>query len=303
MTSENFKGLKVAIIGSCQVTGLSAAARCLLPGAQVKAWHVGVSPPDSDEELLKLLSGFDTVISQLSDWNAHIPLRISRLREMALPVVYLPTMVFPGFHPDITYIRGQEKVVPGVGSDYHSVIIAAGFALGLPEGRVAALFNAFIFDALGYFDVFDAAKSALLDAFNREGYDLRQLFDVWMRHVGQFMFTLNHPHILVTAALCRLALVRAGYLDVTAPLPEGLHDDLATHLIWPSYPPLARRIGIQGSTMFLRNAHFLAAGETRSLPLAAFISMSYEMYHRIGKDALRSNNIDVACQRLASVVV
>jgi hypothetical protein len=67
MTDGSFKRLRVAVIGSCQVVGLAAAAQHLLPGADVKSWHVGVHPKDSDEDLLALLPGFDTVISQISD--------------------------------------------------------------------------------------------------------------------------------------------------------------------------------------------------------------------------------------------
>jgi len=303
MSDGTSKRLRVAIIGTCQVVGLAAAARRLLPGAEVNAWHVGVHPKDSDEDLLALLRGYDMVISQLSDWDEHIPLRITRLREQGFPVVYLPSLAFPGFHPDIAYIRGSEGFVHGLENDYHSVIIASAFTLGLPEWRVPELFNAYIFAELGYFEVFEAAKTALFANFGREDIDLHPLFDVWMQQAGQFMYTINHPHILVLAMLCRLALARAGHLDATAPLPEGIDDNLAMHFVWPTYPALARRIGLRGSTTFLRRPHDLAEGQARELPLADYVSACYRIYGSLAKDTLRVGVVATACERLGALVL
>jgi hypothetical protein len=302
MSDDTFKRLRVAIIGTCQVVGLAAAARRLLPGAEVNAWHVGVHPTDSDGDLLALLPGFDVVVSQLPDWDEHIPLRITRLRERGLPVVYLPVVGFPGFHPDITYIRGSNGFVHGLETDYHSVIIASAFTLGLPDWRVPELFNAYIFAELGYFEVFEAAKTALFANFGRERIDLHPLFDVWMQQAGQFMYTINHPHILVLATLCRLALARAGHLDATAPLPESIEDNLATHFVWPTYPALARRIGVTGSTTFLRRTVGLAEGQARALPLADYVSACYRIYDGLEKDALRAGVVATACERLGAVI-
>jgi hypothetical protein len=302
MSNGTFKRLRVAIIGGCQVVGLAATARRVLPEAEVVAWHVGVYPKDSDEELLALLAGFDTVISQLSDWDEHVPLRITRLREQGLPVVYLPVMVFPGFHPDITYVTGPGGLVHGPMVDYHSVIVAAGYTLGLSENRVAGLFNALIFAELGYFDVFEAAKAALFANFKREGIDLDTLFDLWMRQAGQFMYTVNHPHILVLATLCRDALARAGHLNPVDCLPNDIDDNLAEHFCWPAYPALARRIGVPGSNTFLRGLHGLAPGQTRELSLTEYISVCFRAYENLGREALVVRNIATASERLGALV-
>lgn len=303
MSGETHRSLRVAIIGGCQVVGLTAAAERLLPGAEIKTWHVGVNPKDSDEELLALLANFNSVISQLSDWDPHIELRISRLRERGLPVVYLPPMVFAGFHPDLTYIRGPDGLVPGPMTDYHSVIAAAAFTLGLPEQRVTGLFNAFVFSELGYFDVFDAARTELLANFKQAGYELSAPFDLWLQQVGQFMYTFNHPHIKVLGSLCRLALARAGHLDPAASLPDGIDDDLAMNFTWPVYPALARRIGLVGSNTFLRGVHGLAPGQTREIPLAEYVSMSFRVYEGLAKDMLRTGVVATASERLGSLVV
>lgn len=303
MSAVTHAGPRVAIIGGCQIVGLAAAAQRLLPDADVRAWHVGVHPNDSDEELLALLSGFDVVISQLSDWDDHVPLRITRLRERGLPVVHLPVVVFPGFHPDITYLRLPDALLLGPMSDYHSIIAATAFALGLPEARVPALFNRFIFSELGYFEVFEAAKQAMFANFDTEGFDVRPLFDLWMKQVGQFMYTINHPHILVLASLCHMALARAGRLDPAVALPDDIDDNLAAHFTWPTYPALAKAIGFTGSTTFLRGIHGLPEGQPREWPLAEYIAAAYQLYSGLGGDALRVGDVASACERLGPHVV
>jgi hypothetical protein len=303
MTGETFKQLRVAIVGSCQVVGLAAAAKRLLPGAEVKTWHVGVHPIDSDEKLLEVLPTFDLVISQISDRDGHIPLRITRLRDLGLPVVYLPVMAFPGFHPDITYIQGPGGgLLQGLAADYHSVIVASAFTLGLPEDRIPGLFNAYIFSGLGYFEVFDAAKAALFANFLEEGIELAPMFDSWFRQLGQFMYTINHPHVMVLTDLCRLALARAGYIDSGVPSPADVDDYLATHIVWPIYPALGKRIGLSGSTMLLRKLSGPADSAARELPLVDFISGCFEIYCGYPKDALRQGAVAIACDRLRPLI-
>jgi hypothetical protein len=285
------------------VVGLAASAKRLLPDAEVKSWHVGVHPNDSDEDLLAQLKSFDTVVSQLSDWDQHVPLRITRLRDEGLPVVYLPVLAFPGFHPDTTYIFGTEGLVAGAMSDYHSIIAATAYTLGLPEHRVPGLFNPYIFSELGYFDVFDAAKKALLASFLAEGLDIGALFDLWLNQVGQFMYTINHPHITTLAGLCRLALARAGHLDPRTDLPDDIDDNLAGHFVWPTYPALAKHIGLAGSNTFLRATHGLVAGQTREVSLKEYISACFQLYDSLPKGTLRAGSVETACERLATVIV
>jgi hypothetical protein len=304
VSDDTIKCARIAIIGSCQVGGLAAATRRLLPEAEVKFWHLGVYPKDSDEDILALLPGFDLVLSQVPDWDEHVLLRISRLQGHGLNAIYLPVLTFPGFHPDITYIHAPDGSMRQVlGTAYHSLIIASAFVLGLPEHRIPPLFNSYVFAELGYFEVFAAAKKALLNNFRNAGYDLGLLFDLWIRQVGQFMYTVNHPHILVLATLCRLVLARANLVDVVTPVPENIDDFLAAHFIWPTFPALAKRIGLPGSTTFLIIAHGLAEGQARELPLADYIAGCYRMYSSLQKDALRVGDVAKVCDRLGALVI
>jgi hypothetical protein len=303
MTKERFSPLRIAIVGSCQVVGLAAAANAFLPGSEVRTWHVGVHPKDSDEELLAQLPGFDVVISQIADQERHAGLGITRLRACGLPVVFVPVLAFQGFHPDMTYIHGPAGPVRGPESDYHSVIIASAFLLGLSPRRVPDLFNAYIYAQLGYFDVFESAKAALFTKYDEHGIDLRAPFAFWLKQAGQFMYSINHPNILVLATLCRMALAAAGHLDPDAPIPEGIPDFLVTDLVWPIYPELAKRIGIRGSTLFQRSLYWVPEGGSRDLPLAAYTARCFESYSGVPPESLRVGAVAEACRRLSRVVM
>lgn len=73
--------------------------------------------------------------------------------------------------------------------------------------------------------------------------------------------------------------------------------------IWPTFPPLAKRIGLPGSTSFLIIADGLAEGQARELPLADYIAGCYRMYGSLQKDALRVGDVAKACDRLGAFVV
>ena len=304
MTGRKKSFLGLRSLGGCQVSGLASVTRKVLPGAEVEAWHIGANKSGDDPKILAELKSFDVIISQLSDWDTNEQLRISRLREHGFPVTYLPTMVFRGFHPDISYIVSGDDLIQGVDGDYHSIIVAAAYSMELPETRVAGLFNSFIFAELGYFELFGAARDVLLKSFGQEGYDLHTPFDLWLQRAGQFMYTVNHPNILVLATLCGMALNKAG-LSVAQDVTdlEKIDDTLASSLVWPVYPPLARRIGVAGSTNFHRGVHWLPEGSDRHMPLSSYISAAYAKYRELPIGTLRVGEVAVAYERLKSVVI
>jgi len=302
MSSSDLRKLRIAIVGGCQVVGLAEAARRFLPDADVQKWHVGVIAKNTPQLIADQLSQFDLVISQFNDAEKDSPLALSQLRNRQLPVIYLPALAFNGFHPDCTYLRDGRVYVKGPGTDYHSVIVAAAHTLGVPRKRVAELFNAYVFAELGYLNAFDAAKNAVIANFRMANFDLTAAFEIWLRQVGQFMYTINHPHILVMATLCQQVLAQAGYVDANDPVPEGIKDYAAEYFTWPTYPAIAKQIGIAGSTTFKRNSNQSPKGQCRELPLAEYISSCYDIYDGLEKGVLDTGNVATACQRLRPLI-
>jgi hypothetical protein len=303
MSSEPAKSPRVAIIGGCQVVGFAAAARSLLPDADVHDWHVGVHPVITQEALAALLPDYDLVVSQMPDTDKQSPLATIRLREQGVRVLPLPVVTFCGFHPDSAYILNAGRIVPGVWSDYHSILVAASFLLGLPRERVPNLFNSLVFHELGYFQAFEDAKSAFIERWLSAGFDLAPFVEIWLAETGLFMYTMNHPHIRVLADLAKLALSDAGLVTPEAAWTIPLKDSLANHFVWPVYPELAKRIGILGSTGFMRPLRSLAADEPREVSLTAYITACYERYNSIERDSLRVPSISAATARLKEILV
>ncbi len=296
---------RIALVGTCQVGGMASAMRALLPDAEVRPWHVAANTADGDDEILAQLPSFDLIVSQLPETSKHEALRISRLRAAGLNCMFQPPLVFGGLHPDTTYLRKPNRgVLHGFLSDYHSTIVASAYVLGVPARRVPSLFNNFVYAELGYFEVFEAARSASLDAFREAGYDLDRHFDDWLRRIGQFMYSQNHPNIEVLKTLALLVLAKAGMVDPGEATTGEVEDYLATAFIWPVYPGLAKRLGLEGSATFLRDAYGLAEGELRDLSLQDYVAGSYEIYSAHDRDHIRTGiaAVERACERLSGLI-
>ena len=245
MSTTRLQQPRVAIVGSCQVAGLSIAVAHFLPGAQVKAWHLGVHPAESAEDIAAQLPDYDLVISQQDDGEGMGVLDISSLRETLPSVMFLPVLAFRGFHPDCVYLLSPRLgLIKGCLWDQHSAIIAACHVLGVPEQRVPMLFNTLTYAVLGYFDAFAVAREHLVERFRRVGFDLNSRIDAWQQEQGAFMYTPLHPRLGVVAELGKMVLQRAGFGGPDLDRRITCEDPLASSLQWPVYPDLARRLNV-----------------------------------------------------------
>ncbi len=290
MGPDAYKGFRLAVVGGCQAPGIGRWARFLLPGAQVDAWHVSASQGWAPDVVAPQITDHDLVICQLPDGSGGGALEVTRLREVRENVVFLPLLVFTGFHPDMLTVRAEgepPRFAIGPFSGYQSALVASAFCLGIPIERVPRLFNALVFDALGYFQAFVQAREALVRLGAEHGYDLAGACEEWL-HEGVFMYSDNHPMIRVLGTLARQALVKAG-LELAGLEFAGLEfaglgeappppDDLAVSHQLPCYPALARRIGVAGSLMFMRSSYGLPPGHSREMTLEEFVAMSYDVF-------------------------
>ena len=276
----------LAIVGSCQVVGLRAAAQQYLGDATIKVWHVYAGEGSLPEQIAPLLPQYDFVITQ---FNGDELLSLRKLTEAGVNAIYLPVVAFRGFHPDQIYVidREQNMVrIDGFG-DYHSAVILSACLSGLSQARTLRLFNAAVFAELGYFDVFNAARAALIRNFAEAGYDIGGEFEAWLGSLGQFMHTINHPHVGVLAPLARLALIKCGLIDAGAPHPDVLPtDQLRVQLVWPTYPALAARIGVAGGFDVLGKGAHDRPDDARRVGLADVIARSFEVYRDLKPERL-----------------
>jgi hypothetical protein len=188
----------------------------------------------------------------------------------------IPTISFNAYHPDICYLLESGSAVKGPLGDYHSLIAYAAFECGLSETSTLTLYRESMYDSLGYFQRWDHARSTLIENFTRNGMDIAAKFVDWSR-TGPFMYSFNHPRVHCVRDVAEAILTRAGldsiYRDA---LP---HDNLANGPIFPVYPEIAARLGVEGSHLFK------LSGKYQFIRLEEFISESFHIYRgnpRIG---------------------
>lgn len=90
--------MKIAFVGTCQVSGMAAATAKLLPNATVTS-H---SPMSNEEHftIAEAIRGYDFVVTQFTGKLAGLPLVPESLTAAGSTAIYLPVAVFDGFHPD-----------------------------------------------------------------------------------------------------------------------------------------------------------------------------------------------------------
>lgn len=203
--------MRIVVLGNCQANGVAHALVHLLPEASVKVAQIDTGPrTPRGLAAAALVQDCDVVFTQTfaPNWG---PLATKALVGAGPRVVRLPVVAFNGYQPDLTYFSHEGRQLLSPVGAYHSSIIAAAFALEVPEGDVPALFNRLVYARLGYFEAFGKARTLLQDTLAPLGPRFSGLFESWHAR-GPFMHTANHPRIFVLADIARAAAIDAGLL-------------------------------------------------------------------------------------------
>jgi hypothetical protein len=267
------KGPRVLVIGNCQALGLALCLRRACPTAQVVGEQWAAHQDEAAAgRLLEALDGYDLVLSQPFG-RAGGALSSERLAERGRRLLPIPRILFGGFHPDLV-AQPNATAPPGtIFRGWYSALIAAAFRLGAPPERAAELFNAYVYGVLGYFDAFAAAEQLQLAEGRRLGFDLEPLLPQW-KASGVFVHVPSHPTTGVLQSMARAVCAREGLaVRPDAPAP---HDVQAERMVWPVYPEIARRLGVEGSLRFTPHAPNTPIG------LKETIAHFYGLYARAG---------------------
>jgi len=242
MLDRSSKSVKV--LGNCQVGGLTAALRILVPDVKFSRKLVTGERGKLKRELTK--SSRSSLMIQ--DSVLRIVLSDETLRE-SLPKDYIvyPTITFSAFHPDTQYIFCEERVIKnGLGSDWNSRILIWAYLNELTVDESLLLFDKETYKKLGYMDEWSNSSEELRRTFENCSLDYSQ----WIRGVqrdGQFMYGINHP---MPAALTYLArqLADREFSSNAESLRETNGDpkDYLSHIVWPVYPEIAEELGMEG---------------------------------------------------------
>ena len=269
--------MKILVAGSCQAVPLVSCLAVMLPSIRVE-----LVPFRVDAETLA--ADDDVIVRQRnrrSDWG----LRPHRDSEFLYPRIF-----FNAFHPDLVYIAGPVgSPTPPLG-DFHSSLVLYGWHRGMNVAQTARLFSEPVFERLGFFRCWDAAKHTVLEEGRAIKFPLEGLFARWER-LGCFMHASNHPALTVMADLAR-EVVRAAGLPLAVPAPEYYLVDPMMHMaVWPVYPEIGARLGLPGAYAF-KMAQPADRTTVAMLDLEEFIERSFEAYAVLPPRALICPRLD-----------
>jgi hypothetical protein len=212
-------------------------------------------------------------------------------------VIVFPPLFFYGLHPDLVYVWHKGKPVKGPLDDYHSSIAVWGYLHGLSPERVVRLFRAEVYEALGFFGMFEESFDHLVSQGRERGFELRPLLVRWLRR-GAFMHSVNHPRSFALEDLARELLARfdpAGAVRrAEREVADLMPDLLANGPVFPVYPEIGQRLGIRGEYVF-KPCHDHGRRDSvapRRLTLEQFVAGSHAVYAAIGAGTLTCTRLE-----------
>ncbi len=98
------------------------------------------------------------------------------LRE---PAIFFPRIVMPGFHPDQVQSRDNAGARSPLRAYCSSIVLKAWYER-IPTHATITLFNAAVFERLGFFEFFEAGKAQLLKEGHAADFPLETFFARWL---------------------------------------------------------------------------------------------------------------------------
>jgi hypothetical protein len=286
-------GPRIAVVANCQTFGIAYAMDMLVEGATVEPIQILLDNRTTPDLLAKVLSDYDYVFG-LRHISNHLKGNDSLALERLLPRAHwFPLFYFGGFHPDFIHLQAEAAPRPimnlfGVA---HSAIVATAFRLGLPQSAAIALLREDVYEALGYFDVWQASWDELIRVSKECGLDYTRDMVRWMR-TGCFMYAPIHPKAHVMFDIARQLLKKAGVATRDVEFPHYAVDRLADDVVLPVYPEIAQRLGLKGDHVFKRASHPGRKNKPYFYALEEFVAISYESYVKAGVAAVSHPRIE-----------
>jgi hypothetical protein len=266
----------IVIIGNCQGSGIASALRILIPDFNIKSFNVSelgdTAKIDNIKESLlnaQYIIGLDNYKESYFDF----------CKNQNVIFYKLPFFTFSAFHPDqATLVNNGEILRLSSGNTYQSLIIFYCYLNGVKIEDVSNFFADHYFTKLGYYDLWN--REVLRQTNELSSYGIKN--DNFFRGLGRkgnFMHTYNHPKIIVLCEIAKLFAEKILGMRVNYPsnIFESVVDQLSFTGIWPVYPEIASRYGLEGSYIW-------RLGDTPIVGLNKFIEYSYSEYEKLDKE-------------------
>ncbi len=274
---------KIIVIGNCLSMAISSVCRAYYPDREVVNLHFEMKDicdqfrhhsQDCDLVLAQLgldeniyPAEFDGMVAEIFDGNPEKSVRF-------------PRVVFAGFQPDCVYAWSRDGS-GGVYSpfNYHSAIAVEAFRRGYSVDETVGLYNAEVFEALGYFDYYAPSVRALEEECKRAGLPADGFPRKWLGL--PFMYSINHPRMYVAWDIAEYVLRKAGFEIPAIDRERGQQDSFFPGPIWPVYPEIARRLGVPGSYRFMPSTDYSQGARHEVYSLKEFLEKCFEHYRTL----------------------
>jgi hypothetical protein len=240
--------MNVLIYANCQAHQIVMGLSLMLLG-KVQLASIDINSPEAKEQLEKLASGNagSRIDFVLTNHNVDDLLPFFDRQK----IIAFPTIHFGGFHPDVSYFASTDTPSKPLFFKQNPTISALalwGHLRGLPVEKTLALYREDVFEALGYMDYFDVCCQAALDNYAQHQFDTA-LIERFIASRDVFMYGPLHPKLAVTLNLCQGICERLDVAPTYSPdeLDGMLPDPLQNEYAWGCFPPLAARLGVEGS--------------------------------------------------------
>jgi hypothetical protein len=280
MLKRQASGPRIAVVGNCQSFGIAYAMRLLDLEAEVAQFSIVSKSWTDMRTLARTLQTYDHVFAQDFAPGYLRGGACDVLQNELGGAVWFPSLAFSAYHPDLILIsdptRGNHLVNCATGP-YHSALAFFAYRAGLPAEAALRLFRREVFDALGYFQIWQGAADALLEQGHQFGLDLRSDFLRWARR-GCFMYSINHPKPHVLYDIARLLLRGVGRSHAPIDFDTYAVDDIVRGYVFPVYPEIAEFYNVSGSYIFKTSHYRLSHGLGKFWNLPGFLSDCYRIY-------------------------
>ncbi len=285
--------LKIAVIGNCQAL---AWARCIEAMTR-EVFATGIelsrmiqSANWQEAQFSPVLSNNDILLMHPHPYMGE--LIETKNNHARSKIRLIPPIAFSAFHPDLVYVgKPGGRFSEGPLGDYNSSLALYGWMRGMSVSQTLQLFTDEVYQKLGFYDYWNSSKDALLKIGKDLGLPLDILFDSWTRQ-GCFMHSINHPKQFVIADLARTVLNQLG-ISTTPGAEQFIHDHFSDGPVWPVYPEIGRRLGIEGNYLFKMPKGGGNGGNPVMLDLEEYVEGCHQAFSYFRKK-------DLVCERLNS---
>jgi hypothetical protein len=297
--SDHFRGrvapgLRIAVLGNCHSLDIAYAMKLHNTGATVHRFPIQIKPKISGNMLIRALQTYDHVFFQdfAKGWLRGVSTEVLK-EKLAKPTGY-PTLFFGAYHPDSIFVHDRAKgdaFVWGPLGQHHSALALFAYRAGFSAEVALRLYDREVFETLGYFNVWDAARATLLALAKPYSLDFRSDLLRWTRR-GCFMYTINHPKPHVFFDMARHLFDNAGISYAQVDFDNYALDDLARDVVFPVYPAIAEHYGVRGSYVFKAAQHTPGGLDLGSFwDLSGFVRESYRVYARHKAENLANERV------------